>query len=134
MQSLFISYCFHPISKALLCPAVVRSSTNTYQVTITSNSYSTTVYSTNNSVSPGRIAIGQELTGINGATAPQAYFGNNKWFTSSGVGYYQSNNGYRPAVTTNSPFGTWVTLLRAHLQEENSEPDVARNTERKNNV
>lgn len=47
---------------------------NEYQVTVTSPHYAPNAYSTNNSMTPTLVQMGQELSGTSGASAPDARF------------------------------------------------------------
>ena len=73
---------------------ITRSNpTTTWQVNIyDSSGNSWLAYSTNNSMAPDEIIIGQEIAGSSGASAPVADFTHNVWFASSGS-HYQSNSG-----------------------------------------
>lgn len=72
-----------------------------------SSSYGGT--STNDSIAPNAIQIGQELYGFGGANAPKALFQDNEWLSSSSGWYYQYVDGtidyYRNP--NNPPWAGW---------------------------
>ncbi len=60
--------------------------------------YSSYNYSTNNTMIPGHIDIGQELSGTTGSHADPAAFTYNQWQTSDGYYHMQTDNGYTTYV------------------------------------
>ena len=62
--------------------------------------------SSNNTMQPNAISIGEELTGTGGAYAPQPYWTNNRWVDTALFGYYQNRwEDYR--IVMNPPYAGW---------------------------
>jgi hypothetical protein len=83
-----------------------RSSSSSFEVTINSPGYYFDGSSTNNSMSPNDINIGQELYGTNGALAPNADLIDNAYIDTSNNFYYQTTMGNR--TEDGPPYAWWA--------------------------
>ena len=82
---------------------------NRFEVYIRSSAgdiYPSGLASTSNSMQPTTINIGEELYGTDGAFSEQARWSYNKWITSTGTRYYQTNNGMG-SPPNNPPYAGW---------------------------
>lgn len=87
---------------------ISRYTSNSFQVILSSPFVGMVNYSTNNSMTPGDILIGQELAGSSGASAPRAYYTDNQWIDTGNHYDYQASLGSYHG--DNPPYVGWTTL------------------------